>query len=321
MTTRITTLGLGKTGISIGLSLPGEKKGITRVGFDEDKELVKIAKKAKAFDEYASNIDKAVSQADIVALDIPVDRLRTVFVSIAPKMKNDSIIINLAPLASASVRWAQELLPETIHFINMIPALNYDSLDDVLKDPKQARADLFEKSPIFIAGDAKTRREVIAVVVDFAVLLGGTPYFADPGELDGLIANVVLLPQVVAAALAGSTMLQPGWDDTQRLAGSIYNLALKPLELVNEAEDYGISIMQNRQNLLPVLEKYIRVLQRLQRLVEKEDSEGLSDFLIDVLLTRKEWLNKRKEGKWNYDLSSSIPLKQEALRRFSSYSS
>ena len=148
MTTRITILGLGKTGISIGLSLAGEKKGITRIGFDEDKELIKIAKKAKAFDEYATNIDAAVSRADIVALDIPVDRLRTVFVSIAPKMKNNSIIINLAPLASASARWAQELLPATIHFINMIPALNYDSLDDVLKDPKQARADLFEKSLI-----------------------------------------------------------------------------------------------------------------------------------------------------------------------------
>jgi prephenate dehydrogenase len=321
MGTTITTLGLGKTGISIGLALPAAKKGITRIGFDEDKELVKIAKKVKAFDEYPSSIDAAVARADIVALDIPVDRLRTVFVSIAPKMKSNSIIINLAPLVSASARWAGELLPDSIHFINMIPALNYDSLDDVLKDPKQARADLFEKSLIFIAGDARTRHEVIDVAVDFAVLLGGTPYFADPGEVDGLIANVVLLPQVVAAALAGATMLQPGWDDNQRLAGSIYNLALKPLELVNEAEDYGISIMQNRENLLPVLDKYIQVLQRIHLLVEKEDSEGLSDFLIDILLTRKEWLAKRKEGKWNYDLSSSIPLKQEALRHFSGYAS
>jgi len=282
---------------------------------------VKIEEKAKAFDDYPSNFKAAVSKADIVVLDIPVDRLRAVFVSIAPNMKPNGIVINLAPLAAAAARWAQDLLPESIHFINMIPALNYDSLDDVLKDPKNARADLFEKSLIFIAGDTNTRQEVIDVAVDFAVLLGGTPYFADPGEVDGLISNVVLLPQIIAAALAGSTMLQPGWDDNQRLAGSIYHLALKPLELVNEAEDYGISIMQNRDNLLPVLEKYIQVLQQLQQLVEKEDSEGLSDFLIDVLLTRKEWLAKRKEGKWNYALSSSIPLKQEALRRFSGFSS
>jgi hypothetical protein len=116
-------------------------------------------------------------------------------------------------------------------------------------------------------------------------------------------------------------MLQPGWDDNQRLAGNIFHLALKPLELVNETEDYGISILQNKQNILPILEKFIAVLQHIQRLVIDEDSEGLKDLLTDILLTRKEWLDKRKEGKWNYYLSSSIPLKQDALKRFSNFSS
>jgi len=321
MATRITTIGLGKTGISVGLALPGEKKGIIRVGFDEDKELIKYAKKVKAFDEFAKNAETAVAQADIVILDLPVDRLRLIFSTVAHKMKPNSILVNTAPLVGASTRWAEELLPENVHYINAIPAYNYESLQDVNKEPTNARADLFEGSLVFIAADVNTRQELINVVVDLVVLLGGTPYFTDPDEVDGLIANVIVLPQLIAAALGGATMLQPGWDDNQRLAGSIYNLALKPLELVNEAEDYGISIMQNRENLLPVLDKYIQVLQRIHLLVEKEDSEGLSDFLIDILLTRKEWLAKRKEGKWNYDLSSSIPLKQEALRHFSGYAS
>ncbi|KUK46449.1 MAG: Putative prephenate dehydrogenase [Anaerolinea thermophila] len=321
MATRITTLGLGKTGISVGLALPGEKKGIIRVGFDEDKELVKYAKKVKAFDEYASSAEAAVAQADIVILDLPVDRLRLIFSTVAQKMKANSILVNMAPLVGASTRWAAELLPENIYYINAIPAFNYESLQDVNKEPGNARADLFEKSLVFIAGDVNTRQELINVTVDLVVLLGGTPYFSEPDEVDGLIANVIVLPQLIAAALAGATMLQPGWDDNKRLAGNIFNLALKPLELVNEAEDYGISMMQNRKNLLPVLEKYIQVLQQIQQLIIDEDTDGLTAFMVDVLLTRKEWLEKRKEGKWDYYLSSSIPLKQEALRRFSGFSS
>ncbi|RJQ42953.1 MAG: prephenate dehydrogenase/arogenate dehydrogenase family protein [Anaerolineaceae bacterium] len=321
MTTRITVLGLGKTGISIGLALEDAKKGVLRTGFDEDKELKNLAKKTKAFDEYPSNITDAIKQADIIVLDLPVDRLRTVFITVAPTMKPNSILINMSPLVKASSKWAEELLPKNVHFISAIPAFSYESMEDVNKEPRNARADLFTKSMMFIAGDAKIRKEVIDVVVDFAVLLGATPYFTDLDEVEGLIANVILLPQLAAAALASSTMLQPGWDDNQRLAGNIFHLALKPLELVNETEDYGISILQNKQNILPILEKFIAVLQHIQRLVIDEDSEGLKDLLTDILLTRKEWLDKRKEGKWNYYLSSSIPLKQDALKRFSNFSS
>jgi hypothetical protein len=104
-------------------------------------------------------------------------------------------------------------------------------------------------------------------------------------------------------------------------AGNVYHLALKPLELVNETEDYGISMYQNRQNLLPILDKYIAVLQHIRQLLEKEDHEGLTDLLRDILLTRQEWLNKRKQGKWDQFLASSIPLKQDALKRFSEHSS
>ncbi|NMC29288.1 MAG: prephenate dehydrogenase/arogenate dehydrogenase family protein [Pelolinea sp.] len=321
MATRITVLGLGKTGISVGLALGDVKKGVIRVGFDEDKELKNLAKKKKSFDEYPGNIRDAIQEADLVVLDIPVNKLRTVFVAIAPSLKPNSIVINLSPMAKTSSQWAADLLPKNVFYVNAIPAFNYESMEDVKKEPAGARADLFAQSMMFIAGDAKLRKEVIAVVVDFTVLLGAKPCFTDLDEVEGLIANVILLPELAAAALAGSTMLQPGWNDNQRLAGNVYHLALKPLELVNETEDYGISMYQNRQNLLPILDKYIAVLQHIRQLLEKEDHEGLTDLLRDILLTRQEWLNKRKQGKWDQFLASSIPLKQDALKRFSEHSS
>ena len=321
MATRIAVLGLGKTGISVGLALEDAKKSVIRVGFDEDKELKNLAKKKKAFDDYPANIKEAIKQADIVVLDIPVNKLRTVFTAITSDLNPNSIVVNMSPLVKTSNKWAEELLPANVYFISAIPAFSYESLEDVNKEPGSAQANLFEKSMMFIAGDAKLRKEVIDVAVDFAVLLGATPYFTDLDEVEGLIANVILLPELAAAALADSTMLQPGWDDNQRLAGNIYHLALKPLELVNETEDYGISIFQNKQNILPILEKFILAMQQIQQMIERDDHEGLTDLLRDILLTRQEWLNKRKQGKWNQFLASSIPLKQDAIKRFSNHSS
>jgi len=321
MATRIAVLGLGKTGISVGLALEDAKKSVIRIGFDEDKELKNLAKKKKAFDDYPANIKEAIKQADIVVLDIPVNKLRTVFTAITSDLNPNSIVVNMSPLVKTSNKWAEELLPANVYFISAIPAFSYESLEDVNKEPGSAQANLFEKSMMFIAGDAKLRKEVIDVAVDFAVLLGATPYFTDLDEVEGLIANVILLPELAAAALADSTMLQPGWDDNQRLAGNIYHLALKPLELVNETEDYGISIFQNKQNILPILEKFILAMQQIQQMIERDDHEGLTDLLRDILLTRQEWLNKRKQGKWNQFLASSIPLKQDAIKRFSNHSS
>jgi len=321
MATRVMVLGLGKTGISVGLALADAKKGVIRIGFDEDKELRALAKKKSSFDEYPTSITESIQKADIIVLDIPVNKLRTVFATVTSSLKPNSIVINMAAMVKTPTAWAAELLPKNVYFINAIPAYSYESLEDVNRDPASARADLFEKSLIFIAADKELRKEVIDITVDFAVLLGGTPYFTDLDEAEGLIANVILLPQLVAAALASSTMLQPGWDDNQRLAGNIYHLALKPLELIGETDDYGISIFYNKQNILPILDKFISVLQNIQRLLEKDDHAGLTDLLRDILLTRQEWLEKRKLGKWDYFLTSSIPLKQDALKRFSEHPS
>ncbi len=321
MATRISVLGLGKTGISVGLALEKAKKGVIRAGYDEDGELKKLAKKKNAFDEYPSKINDAVSRSDIVVLDIPVNKVRTVFSVIAPALKPNTILVNMTPVVNASNQWAEELLPKNVYFISAIPAFAYENIEDATKEPANAHADLFSKSLMFIAGKTDLRKEVIDVVVDLAVLLEATPYFTDPDEVEGLISNVILLPELASAALAGSTMLQPGWDDTQRLAGNIFHLALKPLELVNETDDYGISIMHNKENILPILEKYIAVLHQMQKMIVEEDHEGLTDLLRDILLTRQEWLNARKQGKWGQQLTTSIPLKQEALKRFANYSS
>lgn len=321
MATRVSVLGLGKTGISVGLALEEAKKSVIRAGYDEDAELKKLAKKKKAFDEFPTKINEAVSQSDIIVLDIPVDKLRTVFSVIAPALKPNTVLVNMTPIVKAASKWADELLPESIYFISAVPAFSYENIEDVNKEPADAHAELFQKSMMFIAGNPDLRKEVIDVVVDLAVLLGATPYFTDPDEVEGLISNVILLPELVSAALAGSTMLQPGWDDNQRLAGNIFHLALKPLELVNETDEYGISIIQNKENILPILEKYIAVLQQIQKMITEEDHEGLEDLLRDILLTRQEWLNKRKQGKWNQFLTTSIPLKQEALKRYSNHSS
>ena len=297
MTVKITIVGLGQIGASVGLALANHKDQVTTLGHDKSPETARKAQKQGAVESISYNLPASVEGADVVVLAIPFDEIHETLKYIAQDVREDAVVMDTAPVKSAVAEWAKELLPPKRHHIGLTPALNPACLEDAAQGLNAARTDLFQNGVIAITAPPGTVEGVLKLAADLVVLLGAQPFFADLAEVDGVMASAQLLPGLSAAALAETVTGQPGWSDIRKMAGKPYSFATQPLD-GEESAALAEAILQNRLNTIRLLDEYIATLTSLRADISGENKKGLQARIENARRGRAQWQLERAKGDW-----------------------
>ena len=297
MTVKIGIIGLGQIGASIGLALASRKDQVTTIGYDKSADVTRKAHKLEVVENFAHNLYACVKEADLVILALPIDQVYETLESIAQKIHEGAVVIDTAPAKQVVADWAKGLLPSNLHYVGLTPALNPACLEDATLGLNAARADLFHKGAMAISAAHGTAEGALKLATDFVTLLGALPFFADPEEVDGVMAATHILPGLSAAALVEAITSQPGWSDIRKLAGKPYSSATRPLEGEEPAALAG-AILQNQSNTLRVLDAYIAALTSLRNEIASKNKNVLETRLEQARRGRAQWQLDRAKGDW-----------------------
>ncbi len=297
MTVKITIIGLGQIGASMGLALAAHKDQVTTLGHDKSPEAARKAQKLGAVESISYNLPASVEAADIIILAIPYDGIRDTLKFMSQDIREDAVVMDTGPVKSTVAAWAKELLPPKRHYIGLTPALNPSSLEDSAMGLSAARADLFQRAVIAVTAPQGTAEGALKLAADFVALLGAQPFFADLAEVDGVMASAHLLPGLIAAALAETVTSQPGWSDIRKMAGKPFSTATLPLE-GEESTALAGAIMHNRANMIRVLDDFMATLASLRNNIAEENQKDLHARLDDSRRRRSQWLLERFKGDW-----------------------
>jgi prephenate dehydrogenase len=249
-------------------------------------------------DRVAINLPSSVREADIVFVSVPVDQMRETLALIAEDLKDDAVVMEAGPLKEVALTWAKELLPPGRHFVGLTPVINPIYLHEVESGLNAAHADLFQHGLIGIVTPPRTASEVIQLATDLTRLLGADPLFADPLEMDGLMATTHTLPQLLAVALLEATVDGPGWREARKIAGSAYAESTRPCEQFQEASNLSASALHNRANVVRALDNVIASLQALRDDIANQDVSSLEWRLERARKGRDQWLKQRLAANW-----------------------
>jgi prephenate dehydrogenase len=298
VTIKITLIGMGQVGTSIGLALASQKDAFVRVGNDKDIKVANRAKELGALDRVEFNLPKAVADAAIVILAIPLDQIRETLQFIAHDLKEEAIVMDTAPVKANVLQWAGELLPPHRYYIGLVPVLNPAYLDVSTTGVEAARADLFKNGLMAILSPGEVPSEAIKLATDFASLLGASHLFIDPIELDSMMANIHILPQLLSAALLNSTVDRPGWYDARKLTGWPYAQVSSAVEASAEAGSLASQALAAQVPLVNHLDNFIATLQALREQLVGGEAEKLRQELDKARTGRDQWLKERTAGSW-----------------------
>ena len=298
MSVQVTIIGLGQIGASIGLALKAHEVDLHRVGHDKDQHAAKEAQKMGAVDEVKYNLPASVSNAQIVILALPLLAVRETLEFIALDLQEGALILDTAPAKARVAAWAKELIPPGRFYIGLTPAINPEYLHGTEFGVKAARADLFKKGLMVVNAPPGTPEAVFDLTMQFVSLLGASPLLMDLAEADGIFSAMHTLPQLASAALLDATVDKPGWQEARKLAGRPYATVTAGVGYHDDMASLGESALENRENIVRLLNSYISSLIQLRDDIEANDRKAVNAHLEALLKGRNRWLEERTIAQW-----------------------
>jgi prephenate dehydrogenase len=193
---RLSILGVGLLGGSIGLAVKSVASDCKVIGYGHRRTTLDTALSTGAIDEGYDDIASAVRDADLVILCTPVGLFDSLLAELAPHLKPGALITDVGSTKRSIVRSAERLMPAHAHFIGSHPMAGSEK-----RGVEFARTDLFRQAICITTPTPRTSADALERIEGFWRELGMRLIRLSPQEHDRLLAEVSHLPHALAAAM------------------------------------------------------------------------------------------------------------------------
>jgi prephenate dehydrogenase len=218
--TRLSILGVGLLGGSIGLAAKAAGMPCHVVGYGHRPETLRRALEVGAIDESATSSKEAVRDADLIILCTPVGLFEPLLAEIASELPDHAIVTDVGSTKRSVVAAGERLLAKSAQFIGSHPMAGSEK-----RGVEFARADLFQGASCIVTPTARSDANAAESIERFWRALGMRTTRMSPTDHDRLICDISHLPHAVAAALvamqddAALPLAGKGFLDSTRIAG------------------------------------------------------------------------------------------------------
>ncbi|MGB9585834.1 MAG: prephenate dehydrogenase [Anaerolineales bacterium] len=314
MTVKITIIGLGRTGSSFGLALGEHRQILHRIGHDKDYTIGQEAQKKGVIDQYVHNLHEAVKDADVVLLTTPFHQILGILEEISADLKEGTLVLETSHAKAKIAEWMKTYLPQSCSYVGLTPSINPAYLTD---EERMPRGDLYKSSLMAICAPTNTPAEAYKLATDIVNLVGARPLFSDLLEVDGLLAEAEIIPQLISSALVRAMTLQPGWQEARKFAGKNFWDIGAPSGRSSSAQELAQTWKANEQNLERLLDNVIQTLQIWREQLHQGDLDQVVGELNQAQQDFRAWQTERQKSEWNQPVATGgwdqVPTSSERL--------
>jgi len=270
---KLAVIGLGLIGGSIAKDLRRTKFATEIIGVDNNPENARIALEVGIADRIES-LDKAVKEADIVIVAIPVDMIVQLLPYILDHISPSTTVIDVG----STKREIAAVVKDHPLRGNFIPSHPMSGTEN--SGPNAAIEHLFDGKICIICDQEKCRPQHLALAEKMYQSIGMPTAYMTSDEQDHTTAFISHLPHATSFALANAVLAiedrkiifdlaSGGFQSTVRLAKS-------------SPEMWSPIFWQNRDYIYEALEVYIHHLEELKESLKNNDHTRLSELIVNA---------------------------------------
>jgi len=283
---KITIIGVGLLGGSIGLAAKKRRVAEEIAGFVRNKKKISDCEKFGATDFATTDLLAAVSNSDLVILCTPLAQMLPIAKQFLPALKRGAIVTDVGSVKSNVVRELESLVQKSgAHFIGSHPMAGAEKTGVAA-----ARENLFENAVCVLTPTKKSDANAVRKLEHFWKSLGARVLKMDAAQHDLLVSRSSHLPHVVAAALASLVLNPPspktqaqlcasGFRDTTRIASG-------------SPEMWRDIALANRKNLSRSVDAFVAELKKFQAALKTGDTKALEKIFATAKSRRDNWCAK-----------------------------
>jgi len=279
MFNNVTIVGVGLIGGSFALAL--KEKGFAKhiIGVTNTKATEEKALELGIIDE-ALPLEEAVSKSDLIYVAIPVDVTIPVMQQIMKIVTDKQIVVDAGSTKLALCK-ALSNYPTRKRFVATHPMWGTE-----YSGPEAAVKDGFAGRACVICEKEKSDPEAVKIIENIYSSLGMNLVYMDAEPHDVHAAYVSHISHITSFALANTVLEKEREEDAIfELAGGGFESTVRLAK--SSPAMWAPIFMQNRENVLDVLNEHITQLRKFKACLEKENMEYLYELMENANKIRR----------------------------------
>jgi len=260
---KITIIGVGLIGGSLGLALKEKNPNFKITGIDKQEIIVKAIARG-AIDEGRVNLEEGIKEADIVIIATPVKTILNILTQINPFLKKGCLVTDTGSTKQQIVQKANEVLSKEIFFVGGHPMAGSEKYGIESADPY-----LFHNKNYILTPVHKSNLGALEKISSLLKVVGAKKLILDSLEHDRIVSAVSHLPQIIAVSLInaiGELALRgnnnnyfkavgEGFKDMTRIASSSYKMWE---DICDTNQENILEMIKEFKNYLEVIEEKLK---------------------------------------------------------------
>ncbi|MDD2864551.1 MAG: prephenate dehydrogenase/arogenate dehydrogenase family protein [Methylococcales bacterium] len=283
---KICVIGVGLIGGSIAKAARANNTSETIVGFGraDDLENLQLAKKLGVIDEFFTEIESAVSDADCVIIATPVAATENVLQQLKPFWSQSTIYTDVGSTKGNVVGAAKNVFGEVP--ANFLPAHPIAGAEN--SGVQAALVDLFVKKRLIITPLKNTNSDALNTLRQFWEKIGASVSLMNVQEHDSVLAATSHLPHILAFGLVDMLGHRDEQEDIFKFAAGGFRDFTR---IASSDPTMWTAICEaNKNELVPLLEQFKTELSKVQTLLETGDYAQLSELFAYANTARQRFL-------------------------------
>ncbi len=272
---KITIIGVGLIGGSIGLAVKKKKLADEVIGLCRRESSKLKAEKFKAVDWATLDFKSALQGADLVVVAAPVSDIISISLKASRYMKPKAILTDVGSVKEKIVKSVESKIRKDIYFIGGHPMAGSEK-----SGVENSKNDLFKNSICLLTKTNKTNNLALNKVKKLWQALGAKIDAVRPEEHDKIAGEISHLPHLLAMSLCLAAdkkalkFASTGFKDTTRIAASTSEL-------------WSDIFLYNKGALLKSANKLENNFKKLKNLINRGERYSLCKELRKAKLIRQ----------------------------------
>jgi len=270
---KITIIGVGLIGGSLGLALKEKKPNFKIVGIDKQN-IIEKAIALGAIDEGTVNLKEGIKKADIIIIATPVKTIINILTQINPFLKKGCLVTDTGSIKQKIVQKANKILSKDIHFIGGHPMAGSEKYGIESADPY-----LFYNKTYILAPTPKSNLRALEKASLLIEMIGAKELILDPLEHDRIVSAVSHLPQIIAVSLIntiGELALRGNNNNYFKAVGEGFKdmtrIAYSPFKMWEDICD------TNQENILEMIQEFKNHLEVIEDKLKNNPNSLKEEF-------------------------------------------
>ncbi|MGZ8151992.1 MAG: bifunctional prephenate dehydrogenase/3-phosphoshikimate 1-carboxyvinyltransferase [Methylovulum sp.] len=244
-------------------------KRIVAYGRQEDLQNLQTAKLLKVIDDYYLEIGNAVQDTDCIVIAAPVGAIETVFALLKPFWSEHAVYTDVGSTKSNVILAAERVFGGVPG--NFVPAHPIAGAEQ--SGVEASLPDLFLNKRLIITPTSHTQPEAIQKIKCFWEQLGASVSMMDVDHHDSVFAATSHLPHILAFALVDMLGHRDEQDEIFKYAASGFKDFTR---IASSDPTMWLDICSaNKNEIVPLIQQLKMELDKIQRMLEQDDSQQL----------------------------------------------